>query len=111
MSAPFDLLLIDDHPLLRRGLAELFEASGAVSYTHLDVYKRQLHHRLQVVRVDHLEVAVPAIGKLGAAVADQLAELLGPADQVLRMVGVAVHHVHRPATFGQGALGLSLIHI
>lgn len=28
MSAPFDLLLIDDHPLLRRGLAELFEASG-----------------------------------------------------------------------------------
>lgn len=29
MSAPFDLLLIDDHPLLRRGLAELFEASGA----------------------------------------------------------------------------------
>ncbi len=29
MSAPFDLLLIDDHPLLRRGLAELFEGSGA----------------------------------------------------------------------------------
>lgn len=28
MSAPLDLLLIDDHPLLRRGLAELFEASG-----------------------------------------------------------------------------------
>lgn len=29
MNAPFSLLLIDDHPLLRRGLAELFEASGA----------------------------------------------------------------------------------
>ena len=28
MSAPFSLLLIDDHPLLRRGLAELFESSG-----------------------------------------------------------------------------------
>ena len=28
MSAPFDLLLIDDHPMLRRGLAELFESSG-----------------------------------------------------------------------------------
>lgn len=28
MNEPFDLLLIDDHPLLRRGLAELFEASG-----------------------------------------------------------------------------------
>ena len=28
MSTPFDLLLIDDHPLLRRGLAELFEAGG-----------------------------------------------------------------------------------
>ena len=28
MSAPLDLLLIDDHPMLRRGLAELFESSG-----------------------------------------------------------------------------------
>lgn len=28
MTACFDLLLIDDHPLLRRGLAELFESSG-----------------------------------------------------------------------------------
>ncbi len=28
MNAPFDLLLIDDHPMLRRGLAELFESSG-----------------------------------------------------------------------------------
>lgn len=28
MSAPLELLLIDDHPMLRRGLAELFESSG-----------------------------------------------------------------------------------
>lgn len=28
MNTPFDLLLIDDHPMLRRGLAELFESSG-----------------------------------------------------------------------------------
>lgn len=28
MSEPLDLLLIDDHPMLRRGLAELFESSG-----------------------------------------------------------------------------------
>ncbi|TBU89251.1 response regulator [Phytopseudomonas dryadis] len=29
MNGPLSLLLIDDHPLLRRGLAELFESSGA----------------------------------------------------------------------------------
>ncbi|MBU1330929.1 MAG: two-component system response regulator NarL [Gammaproteobacteria bacterium] len=29
MNEPLSLLLIDDHPLLRRGLAELFESSGA----------------------------------------------------------------------------------
>ena len=28
MSEPLELLLIDDHPMLRRGLAELFESSG-----------------------------------------------------------------------------------
>ena len=46
-------MVVDDHPLFRRGLVALLtqderfvvlhEAADAVSYTHLDVYKRQAH--------------------------------------------------------------------
>ncbi|VXD05252.1 hypothetical protein PSEUDO8Z_90196 [Pseudomonas sp. 8Z] len=64
-----------------------------------------LHHGLEIFGVDHLKVAVPAVGKLGIAVADQFAKLLGPADQVLRVVGVSTYHVHCPTAFGEGAFG------
>ena len=46
---------IEARDLLKRGVDQLSDAVKAVSYTHLDVYKRQPHSDLQVSRGDPWE--------------------------------------------------------
>src|SRR3990167_782087 len=70
-----------------------------------DVPGEYAHDLLQVLGGDYAEEAVPAIGKLGAAVADQVAKLIGPADDIVRVVGVAIDHAEVPAALGKGLLG------
>ena len=61
------VLLVDDHALFREGLARLLAAEAgievvAVSYTHLDVYKRQLYgsvERFFGILLEHYAGAFP----------------------------------------------------
>ena len=48
---------------------------------------------------------VPAIGEFRTAVADQIEELVGPTDQVIWVIGIAVDNSEVPAAFSQGLLG------
>ena len=85
------LLIVVDMTVLYTALPRLTHELGAVSYTHLDVYKRQRHHRVRALpaRLAQQEL--------------QLAQLVAAAAQ--RHVVVALHiEAH--------AVGrLSLIHI
>ena len=55
--------VMSEHPTVIQGSADIFEAIKApVSYTHLDVYKRQSSHRRIVVGIDDSRDSTRAIG-------------------------------------------------